>query len=440
MIVPLEWVFAVPVLVKLGVVFACIVGLNSRGMHLGVSAFIGAAILGLWSALPVRVVAASMAAALVSLDTIFLSALLTGILLLGSLMRTTGQLEEVVSGYRLIVRSPRVATMTLPALIAVLPVPGGAVFSAPMVSAIDEKNELSPRIRAVANYWFRHIIELAWPLYPAFVLSATLAKLPVGTLMAANAYVPLALATIGSLFLLPRTYGRLATARLDAINVPSPIRFLRAFMPLATVVVSAFALEPILSLIPGLHSAARRYLPTIIGVFLAIALSAARSRGVSLRRAFPVKHAVAMAGTVAGIQVFSQITSSVGAAARVGQELSMLGIPSIAVIVLLPFITGLVTGIGFGYVGLAFPIVLAMIPSAASTLSVVATVSLAGAFGFAGMMLSPLHVCMAVSSEHFKVDVIAIIRSIVPPMLTFLLFAACYYLVLSGISRVVTAG
>ena len=56
---------------------------------------------------------------------------------------------------------------------------------------------------------------------------------------------------------------------------------------------------------------------------------------------------------------------------------------------------------------------------------------LAGAFGYAGMMLSPLHVCMVVSAEHFKVGLPATIRSFALPLSLFVAGAAIYVTILA---------
>jgi len=50
----------------------------------------------------------------------------------------------------------------------------------------------------------------------------------------------------------------------------------------------------------------------------------------------------------------------------------------------------------------------------------------AGAFGYAGMMLSPLHVCMVVSAEHFGTGLAATIRRFALPLALFVLVASAY--------------
>jgi hypothetical protein len=74
-------------------------------------------------------------------------------------------------------------------------------------------------------------------------------------------------------------------------------------------------------------------------------------------------------------------------------------IPLLPVICLLPFITGMLTGLTVGFVGGTFPLLISMTggPSLAS-------MSIAFAAGFIGVLLSPVHLCLILTKEYFKAD------------------------------------
>ena len=175
----------------------------------------------------------------------------------------------------------------------------------------------------------------------------------------------------------------------------------------------------------------RRYGPTIVGIVAAIAYVVSRRKGTGgLVATFFGMGSLKMIGTVAGIKVFAAVLGVAGFPVLAAGELASAGVPAFVVTAAVPFVAGLVTGIGLGYVGLALPIVLALDGPSASLLARASTVSLAGAFGFAGMMLSPLHVCMAVSAEHFRTRSSAMIRAVAAPVAGFLLVACAYYALL----------
>jgi hypothetical protein len=177
-----------------------------------------------------------------------------------------------------------------------------------------------------------------------------------------------------------------------------------------------------------------RYAPILVGVIFGVILLAKTRGPVSLRANFLTPGAFRMISMIVGIKIFSGVLEGIGVAGSVAADLSALRIPVVMVVALLPFLAGLVTGVGFGYVGLSFPIVIGLIPAGTPPLAYGAAVALAGAFGFGGQMLSPVHVCMVVTAEHFETTLAATIKLITPPLLLFLAVAVLYYSLLVAIA------
>ncbi len=133
-----------------------------------------------------------------------------------------------------------------------------------------------------------------------------------------------------------------------------------------------------------------------------------------------------------GIRIFSALLGAAGAAQEAAAEMERSGFPPFVATALIPLAAGLVTGVGYGYVGLAFPIVFGMMSSQTSVPKE-ATVALAAAFGYAGMMVSPLHVCMVVSAEHFRTGLPGTIRRVALPVGIFLVIATAYALGITAV-------
>ena len=72
------------------------------------------------------------------------------------------------------------------------------------------------------------------------------------------------------------------------------------------------------------------------------------------------------------------------------------------VIIAIPFVAGIATGITVAYVGAGFSIVLSLIGKDPDRAVFLSTIVLGYGSGFVGMMLSPVHVCLVVTNEHFK--------------------------------------
>jgi uncharacterized protein len=440
----MDWILSIPALVKVLTVFGIIVAANGIGLHLGLAALLGAVLIAFWNGLLPAEMAILVARSAVSPDTILLALLLGGILGLSSVMKQTGAMDDVVRSYRNLIRSPRITMATLPGLIGVLPMPGGAVFSAPMVEALDDDGRLSPDERSAVNFWFRHTIELVWPLYPAFILTSAISGLSFGTIIALNAYAPFVLLGGGMFFLL-RRYGPwpLSSSAVRKPFLKVFIAFLGTFAPVLLVLaVSAvldfgwkLAVPSILAAFPSFPAGSvGRYGPVLVGVVFGVALLVKTRGPVNLRSNFLTAGSVGMIGTIVGIKVFSAVLDGTGVAEAVTKDLANMGIPGTFVVALLPFLAGLVTGVGFGCIGLSFPISIALIPLGTPPLAYGANVALAGAFGFAGMMLSPLHVCMVVTAEHFGTKLAETIKRIGLPLLVFLAVAVCYYFILVAIA------
>lgn len=83
-------------------------------------------------------------------------------------------------------------------------------------------------------------------------------------------------------------------------------------------------------------------------------------------------------------------------------ELDTIGIPLLAIVIIIPFISGLVSGIAIGYVSASFPIIMNIIGTEPHLGIHLATVLLAYGSGYIGMMLSPVHVCFIVTNEYYK--------------------------------------
>jgi uncharacterized protein len=453
-----------PVLLQIFVIFGLIVLASARKLHLGLAAGVGGVLFALWRGMPVSLVAQAAFGELLSADTLLLLALMSFIMAFSAAMKKAGAMDAFSRALSAVAPSPRVAMAAAPLLIGTLPMPGGAILSAPLVDAMDPGRIHTSDVLSAANYWFRHNLELAWPLYPAFILTASLSGLSVGRLMLLNAYAAPALFALGLLFILPAT--RLAapaprgetvgergvdaagstaigaaaaggSSRGGEARAPEGFfaraaGFARGVAPLAIVLGGYLALDILWKLIspgfglsPGLSALFGRYLPIFLGLaagslYLRFSVAGAGcfkgSLGASTFKLIMV---------ILGIRVFSTLLSAAGVAADAAAELAAAGIPALAAVALLPFVAGLVTGVGFGYVGLAFPIILGLLPEGGA-FPREAGIVLAGAFGYAGMMLSPLHVCMVVSAEHFGTGLAATIRRFALPLSLFVAVGTAY--------------
>lgn len=167
-----------PLLAILAVFAIMLTGIRLK-CNLALSILLGSFVLALFFHLSPREWLLAIPTALWTEEAFILCAIVAVILAFSALYSATGQSEGFMRAIRGQVRSRSLLLVFFPALIGLLPMPGGAIFSAPMVEAAAVELRISRTDQTLINYWFRHIWELAWPLYPGIILASSLAAIPV---------------------------------------------------------------------------------------------------------------------------------------------------------------------------------------------------------------------------------------------------------------------
>ena len=100
-------------------------------------------------------------------------------------------------------------------------------------------------------------------------------------------------------------------------------------------------------------------------------------------------------------------------------------LPPELVIAAVCFTIGILTGMIAAYVGLGFTLLAGLLyqPEIVPGHIFIATLS-----GFTGFLLSPAHLCVVLTTEYFRADVIKTLRSLVIPLTILCLFGTALYL------------
>jgi len=96
-------------------------------------------------------------------------------------------------------------------------------------------------------------------------------------------------------------------------------------------------------------------------------------------------------------------------------ELLQLDIPAGLVVFAVPFVVGLLTGVTSAYIGVAFPIIVPLLGTGA--LNINAGMILAFAGGFMGVMSSPVHLCLVLTSQYFKASIARTLFTVAVPII-----------------------
>jgi len=433
-----DWLINLPTLVKVLASLGLILAVNRLARNLTISVLVGTLVLGAWSGRPAGALAGTAWGRFASADNLGLMSAVVLVIWLSSQMAAAGVMADLVAAVRART-GKRTSMAVLPAVIGVLPMPGGAIFSAPLVDRIDADGSVAPLLKVRANYWFRHIWEYWWPLYPGVLVAVGITGLEFWQFMLLQLPLTAFSLTAGYLFLLrripPEPAGG-ADADTDRGDAPAP-PLLRLILPVIVVIGTYAAVRlawwgaaRVWPALPPLN----KYAPMVLGLVLALA-TLERQRPLGWRAWRPIllsPRTAVLVVLVAVIRIYGAIIEMPMAGepslvAEMQTEMDAWGIPALGMIMLLPFVAGITTGICVGFVGASFPIVVSLVGAGAPMPDLLAAVTLAFGFGYMGMMLSPVHVCLIVTNEHFKTRLARSLLGLVAPAAAVLAAVTAYH-------------
>jgi hypothetical protein len=419
---------SVPALIKVGAAFALIVGLHRLRLHLSAALVLGAVFLGLALGMSPAGITTAVLKALLDPGIAALLLIVAVILTLSRIMSDAGQMERIVTSFTRLTRDSRIAALVMPALIGLLPMPGGALFSAPMVETACRLDPVRPEVKTAVNYWFRHIWEYWWPLYPGVVLAVSLLEVEAWRFMLIQA--PLTLFTVGAgiLFIRPLLPRRTREPAPQGKDRGAWKAFRREVRPI-TLVILALPAVWLFEAVTGLKT------PRLTAVFLGLGLCLLwvivqnRPSAGQVARSLTNRSSIGLLLLICGIMAFQGVLTESRGVELIQEEMVRFGIPPLAVLVTVPFLAGVITGIAVGFVGTAFPLVIALL-AGRTGLDYLAHATLAYAFGYMGMMLSPVHVCFLVTRDFFHAGLGSAYRRLVAPAALVMAAAFAYFALL----------
>ena len=415
---------AIPVLVKLISSLMFIILLNKLTGRLPLSLFGGTLLFAFWVGFSVSEIITTTYLRLFSLETAGLLLLVALVILLSLQMKATGVIEELVLSIRGTFSS-RDSLAILPAVIGLLPMPGGALFSAPLLDGFDDLPSLAQEKKTLINYWFRHVWEYAWPLYPGIIVACSVAGIELYQILLLGLPISVAAILFGYWFFL-RGIGN------ETRPVARGRLMLGPFIPVMTVILTYLMIQ---LLFPAVSSF-NRYLPMIIGLSLAL-LVLNRRRPLDLPTWWSLvtaKNIYKMLLIILMVRIYGAFIEAdlegLSVVAHMARELGSAGIPTLPLIMAVPFLAGLTMGVSVGFAGAAIPVVVALLGSSPSFGTLAGSILFAYACGFMGTMLSPLHVCMIVTCEYYRTDLNRSFRAIIPPAIGIMAFTFLYMQIL----------
>jgi integral membrane protein (TIGR00529 family) len=120
------------------------------------------------------------------------------------------------------------------------------------------------------------------------------------------------------------------------------------------------------------------------------------------------------------VMAFKKVLEVSGALGAVVRAVPPQGASAYVLLFAAPFTVGLLTGVNQAYVAIAFPLLVPIVGTGAPDMILL---TFAFVSGFAGILLSPAHLCLALTAEYFKADMKDVYRVLVAPVAVVFAFA-----------------
>ncbi len=386
-------------LIKLTVVFVVILLLLRKRIKVGYVLLIASSVLVLFYLPGPKAVVQIMKRSLFSHITFVLLIALTAIRMFEMVLREERVLDGMMKTMERLLIHKKLVVVSMPLLIGMMPSVGGAYFSAPMVDKATSDIELTPEEKTFANYWYRHPWEFILPLYPGVVLASAITSIALRLLILHN--LPYAVVMfLSGFYFIRRIKGK---NRVKSRGKSGWTYFMPLLLLLFLVIVINMPIEfALLIVVAGLFAYYRYSLKRI---------------GSVIKYGFSLDIVLLILGVVC----FKETLEITGAVQNIGDFFKQNNIPLLPVIFFLPFITGILTGITVGFVSSTFPLILSLTGPEPYLFS------LAFAAGYAGVLLSPVHVCLILTREYFCADMLSSYRKILPATLIIIAVALIKY-------------
>ncbi|MDP2873526.1 MAG: DUF401 family protein [Bacillota bacterium] len=166
-------------LLGLGIGFILIITLVIKKKPLALAMAAGTLVAGLGTGLGVEWLVATWGRALIHPDTLLLAMMVGSITLLSWIMAVSKLHERLVYATVKLLHSAKLAVMIIPPMIGALPIPGGAIVSAPLLDRPADMLGMSQPRKAAVNLVFRHASFFFLPFSSSLILASRMLKVDI---------------------------------------------------------------------------------------------------------------------------------------------------------------------------------------------------------------------------------------------------------------------
>ena len=394
-------------ILKLVLVIAVIVFSIRKKWKLGYIMLLASLLLGVVFGLNPTEIVRNFFLALIDSATLKLMGIIIGVYILSGILRRIESLKNLADSLQQLVKDYRLILAFIPALLGMIPMPAGAMFSAPMVKAVGERAGLTPEENTFVNYWFRHVWEFIFPVFPGIILFVGLLNVTFREVILVQYPLTIIAIIVGFIWEYKNLKKNGSSINKEDIFFNLKKLFLGIWPILMVIIlVTVVKIELLISL--------------ILVIFLLFLTNFNKLKLPVVKKIVKNDIDLSVVILIAGIMIFQRMLQVSGGMEIIPEAFAKLGVHPYIILFSIPFCIAMVTGISSAAIGIGIPILLPIIiPDEVNFYY--AMFAYTGAF--TGVMLSPVHLCLVVTRNYFKSDLNKIYKMLIFPLSTVVLSA-----------------
>jgi len=345
-----------------------------------------------------------------STDSVTISLVLAtfGIMLLSQLYRETELISILSQSLSEIARNSKFVVSVLPAVVGLLPVPGGALMSAPMVEAEAKKLKLDKTRQTYVNIWFRHTIFPVYPMSQVLILTGALTGLSVISLIMRQVPVVIAMIAIGYLI----GFWKVSAAEQEVSKnslTTNLTSLLKAFAPILAMIFAIVAFSIDVSV------------AAFLGVIVLLLITKPSLNLFS--RPFRSRSIYEVTLAAFGAMLLRNVTMASGISETIGILIAGGNMDNVVLLSTLPAALGFLLGSPSGGVAISVSMLTETLSFTAETAGLLYMTTYLGYLG------APTHLCLVLTADYFKCSLGRVYRYLVPSLaMSFLTAILVYFL------------
>lgn len=401
------------------IAFIFILVLIRKKIPFGIALIFGSLLIGLFSLeiiTPIDIPKTMIQASFYSFEThqidtepLELAVLMTLIFMLAKSMQHSGAISKLIDSLRTFFSRGGLLGI-IPAVYGLMPVPGGALFSAPLIDKEGEKFSLNQDKKNFLNVWFRHVWFPIYPISQAMILicSVKFSNIAIESLILINIPAFAVFVIIGFMFL--RRY----IGVIPKTNNPQPKQYQGLVFLLPPIIPLFFYFLKIFG-----FTETRCFLIGLM-VSLLILFFLLKINGKQYVEYLKKSVTWTLALAIFGILILREMISVSQTPELIAHMMQNFAFPALIIVIFIPILLGVITGYNLGAVALSYPLIEPFFEF--TNIHIIGLTSIIFMSSLLGYLISPIHLCNVVSSEYLHTDTTRMYKMYIPAVGAVIIF------------------